>query len=211
MQQEASQKQDYAPMQPPLLDKKEPRMTIAGVFYKEHQIVMLCFLFMACQAVSEPANTFTHPAPIGTSVTRYDEPDRRYEIALTVLKVSRGKDAEQLAKTTLDADTFSPPPAGTEYLAVNVAFDVKRGPNSDSIPLYPNWHVTLRDRDAGEDNVCLNWRKRVTLADAPYHAETWLFFVVREGSQPLLYFQPYRMFSSQEYRNSGAYLGLSSP
>lgn len=173
-------------------------------------VIVLCCLLVGCKANSESAGSFTNPATIGSSITRYDEPLRQYEIALTVSDVLVGNNAEQLAKNTLDVETYSIPSTENEYLAVKVIFDVKRGLNGNSIPLYPSWHVTLRYQETGDDNACLNWREMVTRADPPYRAETWLFFIVQKGSKPELYFQPFRDSSSKEYRTSGAFFSLNT-
>lgn len=178
---------------------------------KINLIVLLSFLFTACVSKPETVGSFAQPVPLGTSAARYDERPSRAEIALTVLEVLRGAEAEQLAAESLAADVYASPTDEAEYLAVKVVIDIKDASNPDDLPLYPHWHVVLREEDAGEDIAVINWREEVTKAAPPYSAETWLFFIVRKDSQPLLYFQPYKIYSSEELRNSGAYFSLTTP
>ena len=178
---------------------------------KINPIVLLILLFVSCVSKPEAAGTFAQPLPLDVSAVRYDERNHSNEIALAVLEVLRGADAEQFAAESLDAESLPPLADGAEYLTVKVIFDIKHAPASDTLPLYPHWHVVLREENAGEDIAIVNWRDMAMEAVPPYSAETWLFFIVHKDSQPLLYFQPYRIYSSEEFRNSGAYFSLNAP
>lgn len=165
-------------------------------------------------ATSTPTPTpgaYTNPARIGDriEVAPGNWPDML--MAATVLEVARGTEAKALAKKNLGWLDYKEPIEGQEYLAIRVKLEIVEDTPTDVDDIYPYWHLTLRYSEGGKDT----WATQMALTDwaegyPPIEAEGWDFFLVREGSEPLLYFQPNLMIAEQVgVREEGSYISLS--
>jgi hypothetical protein len=130
------------------------------------------------------------------------------ELNVTVLDVLRGSPAYELAKSEMGRFFFIEPIAGQEYIAINVRLAVSKANPNEIYSLYPYWHLTLRYEDGGTDT----WSQNATeLLEGypPLAAPFWIYFLVRENSSPVLYFQPNLIVEEQiGSRTSGAYLSI---
>lgn len=177
-------------------------------------VLFIIFLIVlaACASNKDERGSFTHPAPIGISLTRLDSRKNQNEMAATVLEVLRGKEADKLAQDQLDPSDYIQPEDNTEYLAVKVKVDVLRGADKELVPLYPHWHFILRTDEMGQHTYSMaDWRRKAGEGYPPFSIETWLCFLVEKESKPLLYFQPYWIFAEKEYQTSGAFFSLDQP
>ena len=81
-------------------------------------------------------------------------------------------------------------------------------------PLFSKEHLTLRYEGAGSD-IWSVWPAHdwdFTEGYVPIEGEGWVIFKIREGSEPLLYFQPFLIAAEQfGLRTSGVYFDLRKP
>jgi hypothetical protein len=161
--------------------------------------------------------TFKNPAGIGDTLTYSDAPAEFYRMSLTLLDLVRGKDASVLVRTEGDCGYFG---AGSQYspcyllekqelIVVKVRIDWFGGDKNKENTLYPYWSLTLRYENGGSDiwsmDPVLIWDKGYI----PLKGEGWVFFKIREGSQPRLYFQPMLMVGEGfGFRTQGGYFML---
>ncbi len=156
--------------------------------------------------------SFSNPAPIGVIVTRVEEILKEKTLAVTVLEVRKGNDANKLAKSTLDWLTYETPIEGQEYIAIKAKMEVLKAPANEVYTLYTYWHLTLRYEEDGDDIWPVDVTAIIAKGYPPIKGEAWIFFLIRKGSQPFLYFQPDLIIDEQHgYRTSGAYFDLSQP
>lgn len=163
-----------------------------------------------------PLGAFTNPVPLGTGITVSNEPLKNLQMSATVLEVLRGSEANELAKSVsymIDKDGYVGPRdliENQEYFAVKVKLVLESGPLNETYPLYSGMHFSLRYEEAGNDIWCDNVTDILHEGYPPLEGEGWLFFRIREGTEPLLYFQPELMVSEVVgFRTHGAYLALT--
>jgi len=95
-----------------------------------------------------------------------------------------------------------------EYIAIRVHLQVESADPNQVFSLYPAFSLTLRFDDAGGDIWTENL---VSLMEGypPLGGQFWMYYIVRIGSTPKLYFQPQLMVEEQiGIRTTGAYLNL---
>ena len=153
---------------------------------------------------------FSNPAKIGMTVSRYGSSVSLSKLEATLLEVLRGEEAENLARSHLFF--FSKPFQGQEYLAVKARLDfidVLEPENAESI--YPTWTFTLRYSENGSDTYAENVADLWAEGYVPFSGEGWVFFLVKEGSEPYLYFHPLLTVVKQfGVTTGGAYFILES-
>lgn len=161
---------------------------------------------------------FTNPLSIGDSALlsivpeeyRKAESDGLGEIEFTLLDVKTGAEADQLAREILTWSWYETPIEGQEYLAIYGRLNyVRYRDNYEVQTVYPYFNLTLRYSDEGSDT----WAKNVVSIWAegypPIEGEGWAFYLIRQGSSPFLYFQPYLISSEQAgLRSCGVYFRL---
>jgi len=160
--------------------------------------------------------TFRNPAPIGITMERRSDEgvkiEARETIALTLLDVLRGDEANQLAKSEVGRFTYQPPIEGQEYIATKLFFDVVDANPNKIFTIRPFWSLTLRYEEGGSDITSVESLKILGEGYPPISGEGWVFFLVRKDTQPLLYFQPNLIvFEQFGFRTSGAYFSLEQP
>jgi hypothetical protein len=153
--------------------------------------------------------TFRNPIAIGQSGTTRSE-FYEADMTLTVLEVIRGKDAIRIAQR-LQSLLYTAPIEKQEYLLVKVKIQWMKGPLTTKITMMNSGvdGFALRYVDGGED-LYTAWVDRLVKGYIPLEGEGWIQFLVREGSQPLLYVQP-ELAVYQELRkdtNTGLYFSL---
>lgn len=118
-----------------------------------------------------------------------------------------------MAKSEGIWNNYWPPIEGQEFLAIRIRIEVLEAPKEEVFLVYPYWHLTLRYESGGNDTWGIHMpSEKWAEGYAPIEGGGWYFFVVRQGSDPLLYFQPMLMIHEQVgYRTSGAYFDLRSP
>ena len=160
--------------------------------------------------------TFRNPAPIGITMERRSDEgvkiEARESIALTLLDVLRGDEANQLAKSEVDMFSIRDPIEGQEYIAIKLFFDVVDANPNKIAMIVPFWALTLRYEKGGSDIWSVDAIKRLGEGYPPISGEGWVFFLIRKDTQPLLYFQPHLALSELlGFRTSGAYFSLEQP
>lgn len=132
------------------------------------------------------------------------------DIQFTLLEILIGEDANQKAKESLDWLTYETPIEGQEYLAIRGTIKViKSGDNNEVIPIYPYWSLTLRYSEDGQDTYSIDAFEIFNEGYPPVEGSGWVFFLIREGSTPYLYFQPDLVIVEQAgIRSHGAYFTL---
>jgi hypothetical protein len=160
---------------------------------------------------------YSNPAPIGVTVTQKTEegvkPGLAFSMSASVIDVKRGDEADQLARTNLGWPTYTQPIEGQEYIAVKIQLDQLDGDPNETYSIYPYWNLTLRFEEDGEDTWSENGYDTFSKDSyPPLSWSGWVFWLIKKGSTPLLYFQPDLIISEQfGYRTSGAYLLLEKP
>ena len=153
--------------------------------------------------------TFASPAPIGVTVTRSDELANEYQMSVTVLEVYRGAEADRLFKS--QSTWYKAPIAGQEYVAVRVRLEMFNGSPNKVFKIIPYTDLTIRYEPSGADI----WLTNIDIGNEgylPLREDFWIFYLIREGSEPLLYFQPkLAAYEQLGHRTSGAFLALTQP
>jgi hypothetical protein len=157
---------------------------------------------------------FQRPAPVGSTVIRSSDEgvkeEAKMDLEFTLLEVKRGNSADQLARSELAWLTYQPLIENQEYLAVKVQLDLPGGDPNREYRLNTSFHMTLRYEESGSDIWSVEFSNTIAEGYPPLSGSSWVFFLIREGSQPMLYFQPHLIISENfGYRDSGAYFDLS--
>ena len=151
--------------------------------------------------------TFQNPIPLGTSATM---PNSRYpaDMTVTVLEVRRGKEGAAVARR-LEPYLYRAPVDKQEYLAVKLKLQWLTGNPNKKIYTVSIGDFALRYED--DDSVL--WPEglnKIIDGYVPVENEAWLAYLIREGSQPVLYAQP-DLDLSRSYgikSNPGLYFSL---
>lgn len=170
-----------------------------------------------------PQGSFVNPYSLGDTASLQMIPEQfRKEgkgpyaiIDCTLNQMEVGEKALALAKENGIYSQYTPLLDGQEYLAVNVILEQTFAENENKEqPLYPYWNLTLRYEDGGDDIWSEDPISTYTYGYVPFKWEGWVFFRIREGSKPLLYFYPNYYIISQtdnfpEMKDFGAYFSFS--
>ena len=156
--------------------------------------------------------SFANPAPIGMEMRRLDGTINKWEMTAELLDVKRGEDGNELAKEELGWIYYEAPLEGQEYLCVKVRIEfLKTAEENEVEAIYPFWNFTLRYSETGSDI----WGQTTDLwaeGYVPIEAEGWILFLVKEGTEPLLYFHPQLMVTeTRGVRTGGAFFSLEIP
>ena len=116
-------------------------------------------------------------------------------------------------KIQLDWLDYDEPIAGQEYVAVKARLDYLETRNPEEVQdINPFWNLTLRFEKDGDDIYGVNIVDHWVEGYVPISGEGWLFFLVREGSRPYLYFHPMLVaLEAAGVRTGGAYFSLDTP
>jgi hypothetical protein len=161
------------------------------------------------QTPTPEPGSFSNPAPIGMTFLRQDSIASVHAMETTLLDVRRGSEANELAVAEYFF-FYEEPKEGQEYLAVKINFKwIKNIDEYEIEKLFPHGHLSLRYDEGGKDYWAeppfIMWAEGYV----PLEAEGWIFYLIRENSKPLLYFQPLLLIMKQEQeRNSGVYFSL---
>jgi hypothetical protein len=166
-----------------------------------------------------PTNTpklgiFSNPVPIGvTVIRRFSEGVKRgdvFSMSLSVMEIKRGAEANQLAKTNLEWWMYEQPIENQEYLAAKIELDQLDGDPNEISQIFPYWSVTVRYQEGGDDTWAVNLYSSVSKDSyPPLTWSGWLFWLIREGTDPYIYFQPNLLLYDMKglgSKNSGAYI-----
>lgn len=153
---------------------------------------------------------FSNPAKMGMTVSRYDSPLKQIRMEATLLEVLRGVEAENLAKSHLFL--FEGPIQGQEYMAVKARIDFLESNKPEEAEfINPFWNFTLRFSEDGWDTYTENLTDDWSEGYVPFAGEGWIFFKVKEGSEPYLYFHPWLVVvEAVGVRTGGAYFSLET-
>lgn len=165
-----------------------------------------------------PPGSFLTPLHIGESVSlvaipeeyRKQSSDGLEEMQLTLLDVKTGEEANLLAQQTLDYFSYQQPIDGQEYLAVYIKLKIIWYTDKNDVQtVAPYWDLTLRYEEEGNDLWSVDEILHLAQGYPPIEGEGWVFFLIRTGSTPKLYFQPSLLITEQfGIRNSGVYYSL---
>jgi hypothetical protein len=108
-------------------------------------------------------------------------------MTITVLEVKRGKDA--LATARRLQYFFTAPVEKQEYLLVKIKIQWLTGSSTKKIITFTYGDFALRYDNNGE-SLLPSQIDRLAEGYVPLEKEGWLQFLIREGSQPVLYVQP---------------------
>ncbi len=131
------------------------------------------------------------------------------KLEFTFQDVKFGNEALVLARNSLGYG-FQNPISGQEYVAIkgHLKFDNQNDTNKVA-DIYPDWSLTLRYTDGGDDT----WTGELNnIAEGypPLEGDFWIYFLIREGSNPSLYFQPHLMIIEPlGHRTYGVYFEIS--
>ena len=143
--------------------------------------------------------SFYSPYRIGNTVvldvlpTEYrKDKDRSYrEYEVTPLEIKLGEEARVLAKSELGWPDYQEPIEGQEYLAIYVKYLVTSEQDEFAVmSIYPCWDFFLRYEDGGSEIECVDIIQKFGESYPPVEEEGWIFFHIKKGSKPFLYFQP---------------------
>jgi hypothetical protein len=157
-----------------------------------------------------PLGSFENPAKLGDRVIAVSSPVPMFQFAVTVIEVKRGQEASTLARNKLGL-LYSKPIEGQEYIAIKLKIEVIQTSSTNEVySLIPYSDFTLRYEKDGDDfwsEDIAGWKD----AYPPYDAEGWMYFLIRENTNPYLYCQPVLYGSAPHgYRSSGMYFDLSA-
>lgn len=155
---------------------------------------------------------FSNPAPIGSSIALWDGPVKFNKFNVTLLDVQRGEAGKQVAQQNMEWYSYQEPIEGQEYLAVLVRIDYLETDTPNEVQsTNPYFHLTLRYSFDGDDIWASDMSKLVE-GYVPYSFESWVYFLIRKDTQPMLYFQPYLMVAEQyDFRTDGGFFNLTKP
>jgi hypothetical protein len=158
--------------------------------------------------------TFQNPASIGVMLTRTSDPSKQVTMNATLLEFVRDAEAEKLAQSLSACGMFpcEPLSADEEFLGVKVRLEVIDGDINKKYTIYPYWSLTLRYDEAGKDTWSVYPFQDWGAGYIPVAGEGWVFYKIRKGSQPLLYFHPHLIVTEQiGIRTEGGYYSLTNP
>ncbi len=129
---------------------------------------------------------------------------------MTLIDVKIGDEAKLLAQQNLDWINYEEPIDEQEYLAVYVRLKLLNSKeNLEVETIYPFWDLTLRYSEGGDDIWSVYPAETLNQGYPPIEGEGWVFYLIREGQIPHLYFQPDLMVGEQlGVRLHGAYFNL---
>lgn len=168
--------------------------------------------------VTREIGTFRNPVPIGTTITRQSDPSGAAIMSATLLEVQRGEAAKELAYSKLDCGYGGASAeysvchllSDQEFIATRVRLEWIDGDKNEVESIYPYWSLTLRYDDAGSDVWSQNDLDLWAEGYVPLSGEDWVFFKVRIGSNPVLYFHPLLIVTETiGIRTHGAYFSLN--
>ena len=131
----------------------------------------------------------------------------------TLLEVVRAEEADLLAQKEMSWYMYEPPKNGQEYIAVHVSLERVEGDPNEFESLYGYWSFTIRYSETGPDTWTADigggpWAEGYI----PVEGNGWLFFLIREGSEPLLYFHPNLIIvETFGIRTGGGFFSLDIP
>jgi len=103
---------------------------------------------------------------------------------------------------------YEAPIESQEYMALRVSLRIE-GPETEILYIWPYISLTLRYEDSGKDLWSESTRAFRKEGYSPLEGEGWIFFLIRQDSYPLLYFQPWLITGEVlGYRTEGVYFGL---
>lgn len=128
-----------------------------------------------------------------------------------LLQVERGDKALDLAKSQRVYSNNFPLLEEQEYLAVNVKLNLISSSDETQVKtLYPYWHLTLRYDASGGDTWSEDFVAKFAEGYVPIEGEGWVFFLIKKGSNPYLYFSPGLIATEQVgIRDRGAFFKLT--
>ncbi len=131
--------------------------------------------------------TFRNPIVIGQSGTQKSS-FYNADLTITVLEVKRGKEALPIARR-LQSYFYTAPLEKQEYLLAKIKVQWLTGSQTKKITTFSYGEFVLRYENDG-DSLQVAELDQLAEGYVPLEADGWLQFLVREGSQPLLYVQP---------------------
>ena len=156
--------------------------------------------------------SFANPAPIGMEMVRLDGTINEWEMSAELLDIKRGEDENEVAKKELGWILYNDPVEGQEYLYAKVKINFLKTVDENKVELIiPYFHLTLRYSETGSDIWSQDYGKWAE-GYVPIEAEGWVLFLVKEGTEPLLYFHPQLMVTeTYGVRTGGAFFSLEIP
>lgn len=160
--------------------------------------------------------SFENPLVVGETISVRPNPNKDpdypdwFEMECTLVEYAAGERALNIAIENGDYSSYSPLIEGQEYLAVYVKLKLieVKDPNNLEI-LYPYWSLTLRYQEEGDDLWSEDYVKQFAQGYVPIEGEGWVFFRIKQGSKPFLYFSPFLIVTEQvNVRNTGVYFRL---
>ncbi len=149
---------------------------------------------------------------MGVTLTRFSDPRQINEMKATLLDAMRGDQAWQLAQTELSCRAYCGPQADEELMAVKVRLEWTKGNPGVTQTLFPYKSLAVRYEETSEDIWCLEYQDQWAEGEIPISGEGWVFFKIRKGSQPVLYFSPLLVvYGPQGYELGGGYFLLPRP
>ncbi|PKN85279.1 MAG: hypothetical protein CVU46_11660 [Chloroflexi bacterium HGW-Chloroflexi-8] len=132
------------------------------------------------------------------------------EVKAELLDIKVGEEARILANQKLKSWANQELIPGQEYLAILVKVTVLWcRDNNEVVTIYPYWHFRLRYKDGGDDIDPVNLVEKFAEGYPPLEGEGWVFFLIKSGTKPYLYFQPnYLIYEKFDITNFGAYFKL---
>ena len=110
--------------------------------------------------------------------------------AATVLDVKRGKEADAIARSEMGYG-YEGLIEDQEFISVLVEVEMMGGDKNKTEILFLDWHFSLRYREDGEDyepEYCTC--NRFAEDYPPLKGTGWIFFKVKVGTEPHLFFAP---------------------
>lgn len=148
---------------------------------------------------------FANPVPIGSTITLFDLPRERMKVSVTLLEIRRGDPANEIAESLAYSGTYEDPIEGQERIALRVKLAVLEAPPHEVFHLYASSHLTLRYEPEGRDIFVERITRKWAEGYPPLEEEGWITFLIREGTDPLLYFQPDLINTPDSHRSQGAF------
>lgn len=141
-----------------------------------------------------PLGHFSNPAAVGDVLTVSAPPDRADPMAVmrySLLDAVRGSKADTLASQELDRYSYQKPIQGQEYIGALVKLELLKYEETSIQYLWPGWHLRLRLEEGGSFIYAVNGLTEFAVGYPPLEGEGWVFFLIKEGTQPYLYAQPF--------------------
>lgn len=161
--------------------------------------------------------SFAQPLHIGDSVVLDIIPKEHQNLGVpaygtfqfTLIDVKTDTEAQNLAKQELNWYVYKEPITDQEYLAIYGKIKILSMEDQYTVEsIYPSWSLTLRYTESGMDTTPVDsplWNEGYP----PIEGEGWLFYLIRAGSAPYLYFQPnLSVMEAFDIRDTGVYFDL---